>query len=405
MAATRLWRLEGVIKHYAWGSRTAIPELCGMPPDGKPQAELWLGAHPNAPSRVLGDGDSITLDEWIAREPEAVLGCRVLEQFGPTLPFLLKVLAAAHPLSIQAHPSAAQARAGFAREESAGVPRDAPNRCYRDPRPKPELVCALSPFHALNRFREPSEIEARVTALGVPDLTALITPLRDSPNRDGLAAFFSNWMTLPHTTRARLTAAAAHEAEGSPDGDPAHAQVVRLARAYPGDSGVLAPLFLNMLELAPDEAMYLPTGELHSYLGGTAIELMANSDNVLRGGLTSKHVCVTELISALSFEFGPVDRVRPQRAESAELQYKTPAAEFELSMLRLDSVRSWESCEERGIEILLCTAGHVQIVNERGHRFELPRGSSMVAPAAAGQYTATGHGTVHRASVAPAGVG
>jgi mannose-6-phosphate isomerase len=164
MDATRPWRLEGVVRRYAWGSRTAIPELLGREPDGEPQAELWLGAHPSAPSRVVSAAGAESLDACIRRDPEAVLGASVRRRFGDELPFLFKVLAAAEPLSIQAHPDRDQARAGFARENAAGLAVDAPTRSYRDPHHKPELICALTPFRALNRFREPAAIADALAA-------------------------------------------------------------------------------------------------------------------------------------------------------------------------------------------------------------------------------------------------
>jgi mannose-6-phosphate isomerase len=391
MDATRLWRLEGVVQPYAWGSLTAIPELRGEAPTGTPQAELWLGAHPSAPSFVeTEDGDGIALDAWIRNDPESVLGARVARRFGPELPFLLKVLAAAQPLSIQAHPNSAQAWAGFARENAAGVPLDAEGRCYRDPHHKPELICALTPFRALNGFREPTEIVRQIAGLGVSGLEPILEPLRSEPDANGLAAFFESWMTLDRKARARLLDQAVLAASRASDGAPARAEVVRLARAHPGDVGVLAPLFLNLIELAPGEAMYLPAGDLHSYLGGTGIELMANSDNVLRGGLTRKHVDVPELISVLRFEAEAVLPLRPERVGFVEARYTAPAEEFALSVLCVGAGARWTAPVERSAEILLCTEGHALLFDTRGGSLDLPRGTAAVAAAAAGAYACIG---------------
>jgi mannose-6-phosphate isomerase len=403
MNATRLRRLEGVVRSYAWGSRTAIPELLGQAPSAEPQAELWLGAHPSAPSLLrAGDEGEVPLDAWIRRDPEAALGARMAERFGGELPFLLKLLAAAEPLSIQAHPSEEQARAGFARENAAGVPLDAPHRSYRDPHPKPELICAVTPFRALNRFREPDEIAVGIEALGVDGLRPLLEPLREAPDRSGLRAFFEAWMTLEPEAGAQLVGRAAEAAAGLGD-DPARAEVVRLAKVCPGDPGVLAPLFLNLVELAPGEAMFLPAGELHSYLGGLGVELMAASDNVLRGGLTPKHVDVPELIRTLGFGAGPVEVLRPERISATEAGYETPAEEFSLSVIDVTPSLAHESGARSGVEILLCTSGETRVHDlQGGSVVGLPRGAAVWVPAGAGAYRvecAEGEGRVYRARV------
>ncbi|MGH0028733.1 MAG: mannose-6-phosphate isomerase, class I [Myxococcota bacterium] len=399
MDATRLWRLEGVVQPYAWGSKTAIPELLGVEPTGEPQAELWLGAHPSAPSIILADGERVPLDAWIRADPVGVLGTEVAAEFDGELPFLLKVLAAEEPLSIQAHPNAEQAREGFAREERAGIPRDAPNRCYRDPHPKPELIVALTPFRALCRFRAPGDIAVRFEALGIDALTALAKPLRRSPDRTGLRAFFERWMMLDAQRRCRLVEEAA--ASVDPAGDPAHAMLAELARSYPGDPGVLAPLFLNLVELAPGEAMYLPAGELHAYLGGLAIEVMASSDNVLRGGLTPKHVDVPELLAVLGFDSGSPKIQWPEPVGPVEVRYATPAREFSLSVLRPSEEQAWDSPARRGLEILFCTEGVARLFASDDPPLVLQPGQGVLAPAAAGAYRAEGDRAVlHRLGVA-----
>ena len=264
---------------------------------------------------------------------------------------------------------------------------------------KPELICALTPFRALNRFREPAEIVRAIEALGVGGLAPVLEPLRDAPDRRGLAAFFEGWMTLASARREELVESAVAAARRAAGADPALAEVARLARAYPGDAGVLAPLFLNWLELAPGEAMYLPAGELHSYLDGIGVELMGNSDNVLRGGLTPKHVDVPELLATLAFRSGPVERLRPEPDGDASARYATPAEAFELSVLCLGPRARWSAPAERGAEILLCTSGRVQLADARGRTLELPRGVAAIAPAAAGAYSCEGEGVVYRAGV------
>jgi mannose-6-phosphate isomerase len=343
--------LENTIENYAWGSRTAIPSLLGMEPDGKPQAELWIGAHPKAPSRLNG----MRLDEVIASDPARVLGDRVALKFG-ALPFLMKVLAAAEPLSIQCHPNRAQAKEGFARENAAGIPLGAAHRNYRDDNHKPELIVALTEFRALKGFRTREEIAARLGPF------------------DDLGALFVDVMSWP---KAKVDEVATRSGD---------AIVAELSKRYPGDPGTLAPLFLNAVTLSPGQALFLRDRELHSYLEGTGIEIMANSDNVLRGGLTPKHVDVPELERILSFAPGDTCVLDPI-AMNGERTYETPAAEFVLSSIRVDG--EWRPRVRDGVEILLCVEGAID---------GLPRGRAGLVQCD-NDYTLSGKGTVFRARV------
>lgn len=377
-------RLKNPIQPYAWGSLTAIPRLLGVEPSGEPQAELWLGAHPSAPSEVVGDGP---LDAVIARAPDALLGAPVVARFGPSLPFLFKVLAAAQPLSLQAHPSLAQARAGFAREEAAGVPRTAAHRNYKDANHKPELLCALGPFHALCGFRRVADSVALLRGLGLP--------LADRLEREGLAATFAHVMTLPDGERRALAASVAEAcAARPPEGFEAEcAWAVKLAERYPGDVGLVGALLLNLVTLQEGEALYLPPGNLHAYLEGVGVEIMANSDNVLRGGLTTKHVDVPELLSVLSFEEGPARVLSP--TGSPEAVYETPAAEFRLS--RVD-VAGPVTLARRGPEVLLVTRGAVEATCG-GEVLDLAQGESIFVGADEPTLELDGDGRVFRATV------
>jgi mannose-6-phosphate isomerase len=400
MDPTRIRVLRNPIRNYAWGSHTAISELLGLPsPTAEPQAELWMGAHPSAPSRVVVDDADVPLDRWIARDPAGVLGAAVAERFDAKLPFLFKVLAAGQPLSIQTHPSLEQARVGFARENAAGIPLDAPHRCYRDANHKPELICALTPFCALDRFRPVKEILGAFDSLDLSELESLLDALRFSPDRSGLETFFRALMTLDSEARERLVDRAVHAAAVRAS-EPAHEWIVRLAESHPGDVGVLAPLLLNLVELQPGEAMYLPPGEIHSYLGGVGIELMANSDNVLRGGLTQRHVDVAELLDLLNFREGEPEHLLPHGVVPGEGRYETPADEFALSILHVTKRLPYRSRPGRGVEILLCTEGDVRVVNEgSGQGADLGQGTSVIVPAAVAGYRLEGEGTVYRAHV------
>ncbi|OLL73944.1 Mannose-6-phosphate isomerase [Pseudonocardia sp. Ae168_Ps1] len=374
--------LENPIRTYAWGSRTVIAELLGQPvPAPHPQAELWLGAHPAAPSKVRS-GDAVRpLHELIAADPAAALGPG-RDRWEGRLPFLLKLLAADEPLSLQAHPSLEQARDGWARENAAGLPVDAPDRNYRDANHKPELICALTDFVALVGFREPASTVALLRALDVPELASYAELLAGQPNPDGLRALFTTWITLPQSLLDELVLALQGGAvrlleRGAGEWTGEAKTVLDLSERYPGDVGVLAALLLNRTTLAPGEALYLPAGNLHAYLSGAGIELMANSDNVLRGGLTPKHVDVPELLRVLDFAAPPpaVRRPAPEQDADGWHRYDVPVEEFRLR--RADTGgRDKLDVPGTGARIMLCTSGDAA-VEAGGAEIELPRGAAV----------------------------
>jgi mannose-6-phosphate isomerase len=384
-------RLDNRIQPYAWGSRTSIAELRGRDtPSDTPEAELWMGAHPLAPSRSTRDGR--TLIERIAAAPEAELGAETLAAFGPRLPFLLKVLAAEQPLSLQAHPSIAQAEEGFDREERASVPRDAPHRNYRDRNHKPELICALSPFVALCGFRELEGTRALLDRLAVPALAQLSQRLGD------LRSAFAWLMTLAPAERQALvsdTIAACTRvaAAGGAFADEC-SWGARIGAIYAGDAGVIGALLLNLVHLAPGEAIYLPAGNLHAYLHGVGVEVMASSDNVLRGGLTPKHVDVPELLRVLDFRAGAVEKVLPMREGSVDV-WKTPAREFELSRVR--GTDAPITLPVHAPIIAICTSGTVALTDEHGTE-TLGRGDSVFVAGSTRSLTARGDGEVYLAT-------
>ena len=380
-------RLEGVIRNYDWGSTSSIPSMLGCAEDGKPWAELWLGAHPSAPSLV---GEPRTpLDELIAADPAGQLGPAVVDRFG-SLPFLFKVLAAAAPLSLQAHPSVPQAEAGYAREHAAGIPIDAPNRSFRDRFHKPELICALTDFHALCGFRDPV---VTLDVLATIDTSAL-DPIRDrlaaASAVDGLGPLLEHLLTLPAADSAALVApvVAACGAPGPDRHADARAMAAALGERYPGDAGVVIALLLNLVHLKPGEALFLGAGNLHAYLGGTGVEIMANSDNVLRGGLTTKHIDIPTLLEVVDAR--PIEPAvqRPVAVEGLA-PYDTPVPEFALERLDLDG-----PVAVSGPAILLCTDGAADVGS-----FSLERGAAAWLPAADGVVELRGRGTVYRAGV------
>jgi mannose-6-phosphate isomerase len=297
--------LENTIRDYAWGEDDGIAAIVGSDPTGRPEAELWIGTHPGAPSYVVDDPDGRTLAEVIASDPSRWLGEELAEQGHTALPFLLKVLAIGRPLSLQAHPSSEQARDGFAREGSAGVPIDAAERNYKDDGPKPEALVALTPTWALCGFRAPIEAANLLAGLAVPAFDPLVEALA-SGGEDGLGTVLGWLLRLDGGARSEVAeaiAVAVSKVHGADLGDP-RTWVQRLVRAFPGDPTAVAPLLLNVVRLDSGEAVHLPAGNLHAYLSGAGIEIMAASDNVLRGGLTPKHIDVDELLAVLRFEPG-----------------------------------------------------------------------------------------------------
>ena len=391
--------LDNPIQNYAWGSRTAIATFLGRPsPAAKPEAELWIGAHPKAPSRIVEPPGLGTLDRVIEDDPVSVLGPEICDLFGNELPFLLKVLAAAQPLSIQAHPNQAQARRGWARENAEGIPLDSPHRNYRDPNHKPELVCSLSPaFAALKGFRPVEEIARRLDAVGGPELKREIARTSRERSAASLRSLLARLLTLDADERAPVLGRAAVESSRRAD-DPAWAWVGRLLERYPGDTGVLAPLYLNLVVLGPGDALYLPAGELHAYLEGAALEIMANSDNVLRGGLTPKHVDAPELLATLVFEPRSPDVLKAVEVAPGERAYRTPAREFELGLIDVAPDRPFRPAAGRSVEILLGLDGAPRVTAE-GASVVLGRGESVLVPAATATYAVEGEGRVARARV------
>ncbi|MEJ2885383.1 mannose-6-phosphate isomerase, class I [Actinomycetospora aeridis] len=381
--------LRGSVRTYTWGSRTHLAELLGDPvPSPHPQAELWLGAHRDEPSRLTG-GDR-TLVDALRDDPTGTLGPGRRQRWSDRLPYLLKVLAAEEPLSLQAHPSAEQAAAGYAREEAAGVPRTAAERNYPDPLPKPELLCALTEFHALAGFREPAETVRLLRALDVRALDHHTELLAAQPDADGLRALFTTWITLPQRAVDELVPALL-------DGCVAHARghgeftteartLLDLGERYPGDAGVLAALLLNRVALAPGECLYQPAGSPHSYLAGAGVELMANSDNVLRCGLTPKHVDVPELLRVLDFAPG-APTLLPGEGTGPVTRF-TPSEYFSLARCSFDGTE--EKDADLGIEgprIVVTVEGTVRVSTSRGQTQEVGRGTAAWVPACDGPVT------------------
>ncbi|WP_328582229.1 mannose-6-phosphate isomerase, class I [Streptomyces sp. NBC_00370] len=385
-------RLANTVRPYAWGSTTAIPGLLGVEPTGEPQAEMWMGAHPGAPSRVTrptADGER-ALSDLIASDPEAELGAATVGKFGPRLPFLLKILAAGSPLSLQVHPNLAQAKEGYDDEERRGVPVDAPHRNYKDANHKPELICALTLFDGLCGFRAPAEAARLLAGLDVDSVKPYVDLLQARPEEAALREVLTAVLSGdPAETAATVTevAAAAERLGGE------YAPYAGIAHHYPGDPGVLAAMLLNYVQLRPGEALFLGAGVPHAYLDGMGVEIMANSDNVLRCGLTPKHVDVPELLRVVRFEATDPGVLRPEVSTSGEEVYETPIDEFRLSRYVLAPGGAVRDVTADTPQILLCVAG-----TPNAGDIELAPGHSVFVPAG-DKAELSGTGTVFRATV------
>jgi mannose-6-phosphate isomerase len=385
-----MWQMSNTIRHYPWGSRTVIPGLLGEPvPADRPYAELWMGGHPDQPS-VLSTG--IPLDEAIAERPVELLGPEVHERFGARLPFLVKVLAADSPLSLQAHPTMAQARAGYAAEEAAGVPKDDPTRTFKDPWHKPELLLALTTFEALCGFRPVEESLHCLAKLQLPELKPTIAALA----RGGLQSAIPQLLALSGKRRTHLVEAVSQKAASfvaahDPEFINTYRWATALAAANPGDPGVVISLMCNHLKLAPGEAVFLPAGNLHAYLCGAGVEVMASSDNVLRGGLTRKHVDLAALIEVLDFSDGKIPVTYPVLGPGG-LRYPVPVDDFDLTRCQLDEQIG--SLGTRGPQVLLCTEGQA-VLGSEGGEVRLGAGQSVFVPAGV-PVTARGPAVLYR---------
>ncbi|MGN6442424.1 MAG: mannose-6-phosphate isomerase, class I [Arthrobacter sp.] len=389
-----MYEIENVLRDYAWGSTTAIASLLGRPESGGPEAELWIGAHPDSPSvaQVPEDGTRSPLDALISSDPEHFLGAESVSAFGPRLPFLAKILAAAQPLSLQVHPSLEQAREGFARENAEGVDAHAPNRNYKDDNHKPEMIFALTPFEALCGFRPAAETRevfqyiarAFPEGAGSPALVqALIDDLAGADEGAGLRQAFERLITGGQGV-AEDTALVVEALLSRASLEPYPAElgtVISLNEKYPGDPGVLISLLLNRISLKPGEAVYLPAGNVHAYLHGLGVEVMASSDNVLRGGLTPKHVDVPELLNTIDFHPVAVPMLDAEKTVMDQELFRPPFKEFQLQRIELGPDSGPVPLAQSGAAVVIVVAGEVYLDSPKGD-LQLSRGRSAFIAAA-----------------------
>jgi len=383
----QIYEMKNHIKNYAWGSKTFLPKLLGQEHGSlKPQAELWMGTHPQGVSEIKWDGQWVLLDTFISDHSDAVLGKKNAIQFDNKLPFLFKILAIDTPLSIQVHPDRIQAVEGYDRENQNNIPMSASNRNFKDQHSKPELVCALTPLWAMCGFRSYEHIQT--------DFLPITEKMPLFQSCQTRLDFFKQLMHLDHHKKKQLIAEALRYGQSRKD-QTQWQWVIQLARHFPSDIGILAPLYLNLFCLNPGEGLFLKPGVLHAYLHGNAVEIMNNSDNVIRGGLTVKHIDVETLLNIVSTNNAVMDPIQPQMKQTNEFYYDIPVNQFSLTRYDIHPDQCLNTTVA-GPEILLCTKGKIQI-SQDNEKLHLKQGMSAFVCHEAKFYTINGDGVVYKA--------
>lgn len=386
--------MDNKIQNYDWGSRTAIHELFGFANEAQqPQAEVWMGTHPNGCSIVKQGSTNVSLSELIKQDPPAFLSQSTSKAFGD-LPFLFKILAADKALSIQVHPNKQDAELGYAKEQELGVPLSAFNRNYKDANHKPELVYALTEYQAMNGFRPFDEIITEFRLCDIPEVNGYLEQFERNPNQDGLCHFFVEILSMKEARKLNavdhlLSYAAMNQAR------PVYALILDLAEQYPNDVGLFAPLLLNVITLKPGEAMFLCARTPHAYIKGTGLEIMANSDNVLRAGLTPKHMDVEELVKCTDFIPKPINTLLTQaEINGSEHHFPVSVQDFQFSIFQAPKE---QRVEMTSAEILMPIDADVALLAQSGETLVLGKGQSAFIPAYVGNYTISCEGRVARA--------
>lgn len=384
-------KLINSVQNYAWGSKTALTDLYGIAnPNNLPMAELWMGAHPKSSSKIEdASGQARSLRDVIDADKAELLGDKVAQRFGE-LPFLFKVLCADQPLSIQVHPNKQASEIGFAKENAAGIPLDAAERNYKDPNHKPELVFALTPFLAMNAFREFSEIISLLQP--VAGANNAIAHFLENPNAEALSQLFASLLNMQGEEKSHALAVLKAALE-SQQGEPW--ETIRLiAQFYPDDSGLFSPLLLNVVKLNPGEVMFLFAETPHAYLQGVALEVMANSDNVLRAGLTPKYIDIPELVANVKFVAKPAAELLTQPVKNgAELDFPIPVEDFAFSLHDLSQTET--TIAQESAAILFCVEGEATL-HKGEQRLVLKPGESAFVAANESPVSVSGTGRLAR---------
>ena len=401
---SRPFLLEPAFKYYEWGSETAIQEITGRKElEGKTAAEMWMGDHPSGANFLVDGTEKIPFHDLVKEKPDKILGKNVSKKYRKSLPFLFKVLAASKPLSIQSHPSRKQAEEGFERENILEIPMDDFTRGYKDSNHKPEIILALTSFKMMKGFRSYSSIRDNLKKYCPATSQWIIKEMgdvKDLTESKKLKKFFKTIMSCSCSDTGRMIDEALKNSQKEEFKDKLESDFIRkFSEYYPDDAGILSPIYLNCSVLEKGEAVYIPAGELHAYVEGTGIELMANSDNVFRGGLTPKHVDREELYKILKYRTTEI-RKTDKKVNGCEKIFTTESEEFLLSEIIVDKENNYVSDEDRNIDILICYEGSAEVECESSKSgITVMKGDSFVLPSAARKYTITGEGTFYKATV------
>ncbi|MBN1410841.1 MAG: mannose-6-phosphate isomerase, class I [Spirochaetales bacterium] len=395
-----IYPLINQIKNYAWGSQTALPKILGRKNAGfENMAEYWMGTHPAGPSRVLAQGKELLLSELIAQDPKSILGSELARLHNNTLPFLFKIIAVEKCLSLQAHPSKTQAEAGFASENRLNIPVTAPERNYRDDNAKPEIICAITPFSALAGFRPHDQIISAFEAIKFSHLQKELSDYKINRNEPGLKIFFKAVFGLNGREKKVFLKELMDYCLSRKKPDKSIALILNLLKEYPDDAGCISPLFLNDVQLKPREAMFIPAGLVHAYYRGTGFELMSNSDNVLRCGLTIKHIDLDEFSDICRFVPEESNKIRPDRIGN-ENAYPIPVKDFLLSDILVKEDAPYVSRSARQAEILFCLSGAGKIILDSvPEPYEASQGMCFFIPSDAPAYRIEGRLEIFKATM------
>ncbi len=387
----KIFKLKGIVQNYAWGNKSYIPNLLGIDnTDNKPFAELWMGAHSKAPSIIAES--SKTLNIAIEDNPIELLGSKVAKNFNNKLPYLFKVLSSEKPLSIQAHPNLQQAQAGFAKENKQAIELTDFYRNYKDDNHKPELICALTEFHAMCGFRQADEIINNFKKCQLDEYLDSFKDFVDKKDSESLKILFAEVLSSKGIKKGRMLIALENSAP-TLDDELTSMWVQKMMKLYENDIGALSPLFLNTFILQPGQAIYLKAGILHAYLQGTGMEIMANSDNVLRGGLTPKNIDVDELLSILDTQMARPE-IQSYPDTNAITEYNIPINEFSLRRVNLHKTTA---VANNGPSIAIVIDGNAKITSDRNVE-SLVKGDIVFISGDVNNYQLTGNGLIFIAS-------
>lgn len=389
-----MWKLENVIKNYDWGTTTELAQLFNISnPNGTPQAEIWMGAHPSGSSTAItSDGKKIPLNKLIAENPQHILGEQTYPHY-QTLPYLFKVLSAQEPLSIQVHPELSKAKLGYEKENQLGIKLDSPQRNYKDPNHKPELIYALTPFLAMNGFRPITEIVSLFKPLNLQTINEQVQALISDQSDNGLSQFFHSLLTLNDDVKQKAIAELLAKIEHN--NEVPFTIIKNMSIKYPNDSGLFSPLILNVIQLQPKQAMFLKAQTPHAYLAGTGLEIMASSDNVLRAGLTTKYIDIDELFANTSFQTISLTQLLTKPIEkNNKIEFPVPVNDFAFEVIHSDEQVRTENTVSA--EIIFCISGQV-IISTATDSLTLKAGESAFIACCANSYSYQGNATLARA--------